>query len=264
MTIKFIACDLDGTLLNGQGAISARTQAVIKLAQDKGAIFSIATGRMFCSALQFASLLETKGPVISYNGALVKEAVTGQVLRSLPLDLAAAGEVLAYCKEKGWYAQKYENDFLYVHSLTGYAERYSKKVNVPVEAQGEAFYEFVQPPDKLMLVVEPEEQPSILADLKEKFAGKVFITTSNSRFVEIIRPGVNKAAALKFVCSHLGVDSSEVMAIGDSFNDMEMLEYAGVGVAVENADPQVKAISDFVTLSNDNDGVAKAIEKYVL
>ena len=95
-------------------------------------------------------------------------------------------------------------------------------------------------------------------------ARDVFITTSNNRFIEIIRPNVNKGSALAYLCDYYDIDRAEVMALGDSFNDMEMIEFAGVGVAVANAAQELKDVCDFVTSSNLEDGVALAIEKHAL
>lgn len=264
MAIKLIACDLDGTLLDEDNRISERTKAAVKAAQAQGVRFCIATGRMFRSARQFADLLELETPIISYNGALIKDTVTENILRSAPLDISVAEQVLFYCRENDWYVQKYVNDNLYVKALTGYAERYSKRVNVPVIAEGDDFCKLLQAPDKLMLVVDPDEQPKILAKLKQVFAKDVFITTSNNRFIEIIRPNVNKGSALAYLSDYFNIDKAEVMALGDSFNDMEMIEFAGLGIAVENAAQELKEVCDFVTSSNLEDGVAFAIEKHVL
>lgn len=264
MAIKLIACDLDGTLLNYDGQISDRTKEIIKKAQEKGTKFCIATGRMFRSACQFAKILDIKCPVISYNGALIKDFVTDEILYSLPLDISIAQKVLLYCKKNNWYVQKYEDDFLYVESMTGYAQRYAQKVSVPVKAQGDAFYELKQPPNKLMLVVDETKQQDILRELRVFFGEDIFITTSNNRFIEIINPGVNKGTALAYLCRSLNIEKDQVMALGDSFNDIEMLEYAGLAVAMGNAAPELKAVSNFISLDNHNDGVAAAIEEHVL
>ena len=264
MSIKLIASDLDGTLLNKEGQVSERTKTVIKRVQEEGVTFCIATGRMFRSACQFAKELAIKCPVIAYNGVLIKDPVTDKVMHSTPLDIKVAREVLLYCKKKNWYVQKYEGDFLYVESITGYTERYSSKVNVSVEAQGSAFCQLRQPPYKLMIILEPQEQAAVLQELNEIFGKDIFVTTSNTKFVEIINPCANKGNALSYLCDILDIRKEEVMALGDSFNDIEMLEYAGLAVAMENAVPELKLVSDFVSLDNQKDGVAIAIEKYVL
>lgn len=264
MTIKLIACDLDGTLLAGDKNISGTNILFVKKAMEKGVFFCIATGRMFCSAVQFADVLGLDGPLLAYNGALIKDIGKDEVLRAMPLDKAAAQEILLYCREKDLYIQKYLSDRLYVKSATETAKAYSSKIRVPFVEEGEAFFSLSGAPSKLMLIVKEELRDEIMAELKAKFAQKVFITTSNPRFIEIVRPDVNKGEALTWLASKMGIKMDEVMAIGDSYNDMEMLQQAGVSVATENAEPGIKEMCSFVTATNDEDGVAKAIDRYIL
>ncbi|MDR2007187.1 MAG: Cof-type HAD-IIB family hydrolase [Acidaminococcales bacterium] len=264
MRIKLIACDLDGTLLTSGHTVSVRVRAAINAARAAGALFCIITGRMFCSARSFAEFLSLDTPLAAYNGALIKGAKTGEVYFSRPIDMAIAGEILSFARENGLYLQKYINDRLYVEKINEKARNYSQQINVPAQAEGDAFYDLSAPPDKLLFVVDPAEKPAVARAIERKFSGRVFITSSSPRFIEIVCPGVNKGEALAFIARLLRVERQAVMACGDSFNDLEMLNFAGLSVAVDNAAPEVKAAADFVSLSNDKDGVAVAIEKYVL
>ncbi|MDR3349522.1 MAG: Cof-type HAD-IIB family hydrolase [Acidaminococcales bacterium] len=264
MRIKLIACDLDGTLLNSGHTVSERTRAAINGARAAGARFCIITGRMFCSAVRFAEFLSLDTPLAAYNGALIKGAANGRVYFSQPIDRETAQEILSFAKANGFYLQKYVNDRLYVEKINEKARSYAQKVNVSAHAEGDAFYELSAPPDKLLFIVDPAEKSAVAQAIERKFSGRVAITSSGPRFIEIIRIGVNKGEALAYIARFLRVGRRDVMACGDSFNDLEMLDFAGLSVAMNNAAPEIRAAADFVSLNNDEDGVALAIEKYVL
>lgn len=264
MDIKLIACDLDGTLLADDLTVSKRTRAAVRKVREGGIKFCLATGRMFCSAARFAGLLELDTPLIAYNGALIKDVPTGKVYLSKPLERAAAGEVLVFGRENGFYAQKYVHDRLYVERLTERTERYSRRIGVRAEEEGEEFYRLSSSPDKILFVVDPARQAFLLDELQRRFAGRIFVTSSSDHFVEVISPGVNKGDALAWLAGLWRIERTAVMAVGDSFNDLEMIRWAGTGVAMGGAPPQIRAAADFVTAGNNENGVAAALEKYVL
>jgi Cof subfamily protein (haloacid dehalogenase superfamily) len=264
MRIRLIACDLDGTLLTSGHTVSARTVAAIDGARAAGAQFCIITGRMFRSAVRFAELLSLDTPLAAYNGALIKSAKTGEIYFSRPLEMKIAGEILSFARKRGLYLQKYLNDRLYVEKINEKARSYSQKVSVAAQEEGDAFYDLSAPPDKLLFVVEPSEQAQVADEIQREFAGRVFVTSSSPRFIEIVSCGVNKGEALAVISRLLRVERQAVMACGDSFNDAEMLDFAGLSVAMGNAAPEIKAAADFVSAGNDEDGVALAIERYAL
>ena len=264
MKIKLVACDLDGTLLTDELKISRRTAETIRRAQAAGVKFCIATGRMFRSALRFAEELALDTPLIAYNGALLKDVRTGEVYFSQPMELTAAREVLDFARNNGLYVQKYIDDQLYVEKINEQAASYSYKVRVEAKEQGPDFYRLDTPPDKLLFIVEPARRQAIIEELLGLFAGRASITSSSPRFVEVLNHNVSKGAALCLLARLFSLNPEEVMACGDSHNDLEMLTYAGVSVAMGNAEAPVKSAADFVTAGNEADGVALALEKFVL
>ncbi len=264
MKIKLVACDLDGTLLTANNFISDKTKTNIKLLQNMGIKFCIATGRMFISALPYAKFLELDTPIISYNGALIKDSKSLDVYYSKPLDIVVAKQVLQYGKDNNLYMQKYVEDNLYAEKIINISDIYSKKVGIKIQALGDDFYNVKTAPNKIMFIVEPLKQQAIINEMKSIFAGTAFITSSSKRFIELIDISVNKGAALKFLADYYNIAMAETMAIGDSSNDIDMLDCAGFSVAPENADNIIKDKVDFVSSSNEQDGVALALEKFLL
>lgn len=264
MTIKLVACDIDGTLINKDNLLSEKVIDAVQKATAKGVRFCIATGRMFCSAQIFAKQLGLDTPIISYNGSLVKNAKSEEVYYSVCLDIDVAREVLKLCKENSWHTQKYLNDKLYVKDTNNIAKIYSDKINVPLNLEGDEFYEITDSPNKLMVIVEPSEQKQVIDELSKRFKGRLHVTSSNNRFIELLQSGVNKGIALKRLGELFNISPSEIMACGDSYNDLEMLDFAGVSVVTANADDQVKTYADFITTSCNEDGVAVALEQFGL
>jgi len=262
--IKLIALDLDDTLLDHAKKISPRARAAIRSAVQQGVAVTLATGRMYCSALPYALDLDLDIPLITYDGALIKCCQSGETLAHRPLEVQTAAQVLALFKERGWYIQAYVDDVLYVKERDEKARFYEGASAVAAVPIGERLYSLEGAPTKLFSIAEPQELLEICATVKAMFADRLHVVLSSSNYLEMINPAVNKGAALAFLAERLGVKQSEVMAVGDSQNDLEMIEYAGWGVAMANAREEVKSAANAVTNFNNADGVAEAIEKYVL
>ena len=264
MAVRLIASDMDDTLLNSHNVISERNAKAIHKAITKGIIFVIATGRMYVSVKPYADALGLDVPLVTYNGALVKGSKSGKVYYEHPLKLETALELLAYCKEKGYYIQSYQRDELWVKEATVFSAYYTRISGIPATPVGERLYHPEVAPYKLLAMTKPEEFQKVWQDIQQKFAGKVTVTSSRDNFLELMEPGVNKWEAVKAVAESYGIRPEEIMCIGDSNNDLSMIENAGIGVAVANAKPAVQAAAKFVTASNDEDGVAEVIERLTL
>ncbi|WP_425058443.1 Sugar phosphatase YidA [Sporomusa carbonis] len=264
MPIKLIALDLDDTLLDSKLAVSPRAHDAIRQAVARGVTVTIATGRMYRSALPYARQLGLDVPLITYNGALIKSSLSEETLFHQPIKTELADQVLSLCRERGWYVQNYVNDELYVRELDEYANYYSRMSGVPAIAVGDRLYDGRQSPTKMLVMAGKEDIGKIYDTFKAVFGPRLSIVTSKPTFIEITDPAANKGRALAFLADKLQVKQEEVMALGDSGNDIEMLKYAGWGVAMGNASAAVKAVARLETLGNDADGVAEAIEKYVL
>lgn len=264
MPIKLVAVDLDDTLLNSKIAIGPRSGDAIRQAVAQGVIVTVATGRMYRSALPFARQLELDVPLITYNGALIKSALSGTTLLHRTVDLAIAREVLALFKARGWYIQACVDDVLYVAELNDKALNYARLSGIQPVPIGAKLYQLTAAPTKLLTIAEPTEIIDINKTLRAQFGDELYLAISKTNYLEIVNPTVNKGKALAYLAAKFGIKREEVMAIGDSNNDLDMLEYAGWGVAMGNAVDHVKAKAQAVTCGNDEDGVAEAITKFVL
>ena len=260
MAIKLIAIDLDDTLLNSDFEISPRNAAAVHKAQAAGLKVIFATGRMYASAQKFAEQLQLDVPLVSYNGALVKGGLSGKVYEEHPIKLETALALLAYCKERHYYIQAYQGSQLLVKEENAFSRLYTKISGIPATPVGEALYQIKQPPYKLLLMTRPKEFDATWQDVSVRFKGQVDVTSSKDNFLELMEPGINKWNAVSAIGKLYGVNREEIMCIGDSNNDLVMIKHAGLGVAMGNAKESVRQAAKLVTASNNEDGVALAIE----
>lgn len=264
MPIRLVAIDLDDTLLDRRTSVSPRAVAAIRQAVAQGVTVTVATGRMYASALPYARQLGLDVPLITYNGALVKASLSGEVLyhRTIERDLAVA--IMELFRSRNWYIQSYVDDVLYVKEVNDQTRAYEETVKMKAVSMGESFYTKALPPTKLLALARPEEIQERYQTVRRHFGDRLYVALSKPTYLEMTHPAVNKGVALSYLAQKLGIDRREVMAIGDSQNDLDMIEFAGWGVAMGNATDLVKSKADAVTAANDADGVAEAIERYIL
>ena len=266
MTIRLFVTDLDGTLLpTGQLVPTANINAVHDMLNN-GVIFTIATGRMYFASVEIAKSLGVDVPIITYNGALIK-TVSGEVFHSAFLDPDLIVEIVNFCQAHQWHLQSYSNDILYYPEHNDFAKDYEKALNIPEgKAIGwDGLRQCTENVPKLLCISSSaKETAERIKALKAEFGDRINAIRSNAEYTEIIRPEVSKAAAIKILAEKWNIDNSEIMAIGDSYNDLPMLKTAGHSVAMGNAPDDVKAVCEFVTDTCDNNGFAQAVYKYVL
>lgn len=261
---KLIAADLDDTLLNDELQVSPRNRESFILAREKGVIVTIATGRMFRSALPIALDLGIKGPIITYQGALVKGVTDGKIYAHQPVPFELAGEVLDEGYKAGIHMNIYLDDNLYVDTVTEEAQFYVNQAKVDVFPVGNLIRFLDKEPTKILFMGEPSRLDFLRKELKEKFGEALYITKSKPYYLEFMHPKATKMHGLAALAEGLGIFPEEIITFGDSYNDIEMLEYAGLGVAMGNSPQDIKNKANLVTESNNNDGVAQIIEKIVL
>lgn len=263
--IGLIATDLDGTLLDSGGVIPARNVSALKAAIARGIYVTIATGRMFASASRFAAEIGIDIPLICYNGAMVRRP-DGDMLSHRPLDLEAARALLAIFKDRGTYVQAYIDDVLYVKDAgdTNF-QNYLRHFRIDGCVIGDALYRPETPPTKLLAMTGGLEHSKRLADeLHQRFGEQVYVTSSNADFVEMMNPLVDKGRSLALLAESLGVPMEQVMTLGDGENDVEMVSRAGCGIAMANARLRLKEAASVVGPTNDECGVAWAVEQFAL
>lgn len=260
---RMIAIDLDDTLLNRQLKISPRNKEYILRAREAGIQVTLATGRMFRSALPYAKELEINIPIVTYQGALVKAAGTGEVLIHRPVPMDLARETIAWGKRLGYHINIYVDDTLYVEKITPEAEDYSKISGIPAHPVGDLQKFLQQPPTKILFVGESKNLDDLAKEMGTHFGASLHICKSKPHFLEFSHPEATKGHALDALAKGWGFTAEQVIAIGDAPNDLEMISYAGLGAVMGNALPEVKAKADYVTSTNEQDGVAEVIAKFI-
>ncbi len=263
---RLVAIDLDGTLIDRRLTIAPRVQEAIRAVQERGVTVTLASGRMFAATLPFAQQLKITAPLICYQGALVRHPVTGETFFHVPVPQDLAMEVAALAKAKGVQVNAFVDDRLYIERLTPEAQSYIDLARVEPHFVSDLIALLASnPPTKLVLVnLDEGKTDGLLAELSAHFARRLAITKSYPFYTEVIHPDVSKGRALAQLARQLGIPQKEVLAIGDNLNDLSLVEYAGLGVAMGNAAPQVKAAADYVTATLEEDGVAQALELFIL
>ncbi len=261
MEFKLIALDLDGTLLDSEKRMSPRTMRAIALAVDQGVNVTLCTGRMFASTYPFAEDLGLAIPLITYNGALVKNSQNGEVLYQKHVPLEHARYIIELCRQYNCQLNVYSEDRLYVEQEGEVAKQYANKIKVPLYAVDDLAEFLKEPPTKLMAIGDQE----VLKEIRGKLEGReIYMTRSHPRFLELLNPQATKGKGLEVVAQSLGIQREDILAMGDNYNDIEMFKYAGFSVAMENSEEHVKSYANYITATNDDEGVAQAIEELIL
>ncbi len=261
---RLIATDLDDTLLDDNLQISSRNRRALQKAAEMGCVVTIATGRMYRSARPVALELGIEVPIITYQGALVKNARSGAVLAERPVPFGLACEVLAEGYKAGVHMNLYFNDCLYVDSLTEEGTGYARLSGVEQHPVGSLvnYLESVgEDPTKILYIAGPEKVDRLQTALAVKFGGSLYITKSKPNYLEFMHPQATKKHALQDLARSLGIPREDIIVFGDSYNDLDMIGYAGLGVAMANAPAEVREKADYVTDTNNRDGVARFLER---
>ncbi len=263
---KMIAMDLDDTLLDKQLCISETNLSAIKLARESGVKVVLATGRMYRATLPYASELGLDTPAISYQGALVIKPDTGQVLLHRPVPMASALKIVRELKPYGYHINLYMDDNLFIARQSAESRLYKSISGVEAIEVGdleEFLLEKQFDPTKVLVVAREEQLDEIAPGLKSLFGENLHITKSKPHFLEFSHPQATKGHALAEVAGYYGIAREEIIAVGDSYNDLEMLDYAGLSAVVDNARDEIKAKADFVTSANTDGGVARVIRRFI-
>lgn len=269
--IRLIVCDLDGTIVGESNQINPGVKQAIQAAQAKGVQVAIATGRMYQAALRFYQDIGSTLPLMSYQGALMKHPQTGEVLQHLTLPSEAARKLLDYFEQPELRdllsVHFYIDDRLYVREILPETKLYAERSQVEPISVGDLRLVLDREPTKVLaLSNEPAVIDRLLTSLRQEYTpAELYFTKSVATFFEATHPQVNKGAAVRHLAEDvLGLRPENVMTIGDNFNDLEMIQYAGIGVAMGNAPDGVKAVAKWVAPDVEADGAVAAIEQFVL
>ena len=254
-----IATDFDRTLVWEDVTLHARTLAAIRRARDADIPVIVVTGRMVHSIRRAFAPAGIDEPMICYQGAVVADAA-GNWLRHEPIPLELARDTIAALAEEGWSPNVYVDDQLYVDRDTPEVKRYTKLNDVTVTEVGPLLDWLDAPPTKLVVVGDPKKLDALELHMKERFGDREHISKSLPYFLEFAQQGVTKGAGLDFLSEHMGFTKEQTVAFGDGENDIELMEWAGYSVAVENAHDRVKAIADWICPPAADEGVAQVLE----
>jgi 5-amino-6-(5-phospho-D-ribitylamino)uracil phosphatase len=271
---RMLVADVDGTLMARNGHVAPRVRAAVTDALAAGTLVVLATGRWFRSAQPIARELGLDLPIILHNGALVKDLVTGEVLDHCHLARDLAEQAIRVVRDHGLQPMVYENAFGGELLLTGPAEldspftaRYlaTKSEHLRRVPLGEL--RLTDDPIQLAVADTADRADPLIAELARgpwQTVTSMTLAVPEARFVEVLSPGCSKARAVERLAAAHGVSMDEVIAVGDNYNDLDMIEAAGLGVAMGNAPDEVRGRADVVVPTVDEDGLAVAIERYVL
>ena len=264
MSIKMVATDIDGTIYKHGIGFNQPVIDCIKNLEKNGVKVILITGRMHKSAKKIADILGLKNPIVSYQGALVRDNSEEEKIiyeRYIPEHLAL--KILKWAKDNKIDTNLYLNDNLYVEEANDCTNRYTGDLNVPFTVA--PFNTLtVKNVNKILLIDynDKDRVTRIAEELKKQFP-ELYIVKSTNYFCEICHPEATKGDGLKCLQEYYGIKKEETLTIGDHNNDIELLLAGGVKVAMGNSSEELKAISDYVTDTVDNDGFVKAIEKFV-
>ena len=269
--IKLLVLDIDGTIAGQSNTLSHPVKEVIAAVQSKGIKVAIATGRMYCSALRFHQEIGSTLPLVAYQGAWIQDPNTQEIHRHLSVSREIALQLLEYFEQPDLRSllsvHFYINDQLYVREITKETESYQQRCGVNAIPVGDLRQLLDHEPTKILALCDDASLiQQLLTNLRHRYKPtELYMTTSVATFLEAANTHVNKGNAVRYLAEEmLGLESHNVMTIGDNFNDVEMLSYAGISVAMGDAPDQVQAIADWVAPSVELDGAAIAMEKFLL
>lgn len=259
--IKMVVSDIDGTIYTPETGISSEVKNCIQNLEKKGIKFVLATGRTYASAKYMADLTGVKCPLIAYQGALVC-SYEGRILDSKYLDAASARKITADFRKRGIHLNVYVNDTLYVENDDEYIKDYIGDKGIDY-FKAASFDDLDFSKLNKMLAIKYDEKfiDDLILELRNTYP-EIYTVKSFKYFCEIADKNVSKGNAVKFLASMYGIKEEEILAIGDQNNDIEMIKTAGIGIAMGNGTPEIKAQADYITDTVQNNGFVKAVQKF--
>ena len=264
MRYKLMAIDMDGTILDPQKKIRKNTVLAIQKAIDLGVYFVISTGRPSQGVEKYSEISEIASFIITYNGAVIFSPKEQRVLYEVCLEEKVALEITHFGKKLGATMCLWVKNKLYAFELNERVDYYASLSGIKPILINDLKHLVCEGVTKALWFDDADVIKEYQKKLKGNLKGNVTYCTSDPCFLEFFSGEASKGNALRFLEQHLNVERSKMIAIGDGMNDLTMLEYAGLGIAMDNAPDELKSLADDITLSNDEDGVVHVIEKYIL
>lgn len=263
-----IVSDFDGTLRKSEGGISEGNVRAIQDFVAAGGVFAFCTGRMLSSIMPYAKKLGLKGLVVAYQGAIIADIESGKLLRDVRIPVADAAEICDFLIGLRRHIHVYDGDDVYMNrddEMKRYYETVCGVCGILTEYDIAKFVrEKKISPQKVLAMNPKEENEEIFRKVHARFGERFDVTSSSEFLVEVTSKDCNKGGALQFLCDYYKIPLDKTVAIGDNYNDIPMIRKAGLGVAVSNGVDRLKACADYITRSNDEDGVGYVIRKFGL
>ncbi|MNI25068.1 Sugar phosphatase YidA [compost metagenome] len=264
LPFKLIACDMDGTLLGADHQLSLRTIGTLRAVAERGATILLATGRMLGAVRNHLDRIDLPGIVVAHNGALVKHASSGHIYHHERLPILIARGVIELTVERSHIRIHWNcDDEIYITGENPLSAKFSADLEVALQVI-HSFADLTEEPTSLLVMGSREELVPVLEEILARYKGQVdyvFIPWYDNVWqLQFLPLGTSKGKGVLSVASLLGISPEEIVSFGDSYNDLELIRDTGLGIAMDNAVPEIKQIARFVTLSHQEDGVAAALE----
>lgn len=273
MEKKLLVLDIDGTLVNNQKQITPRTKEALFQAMEAGHSVMIASGRPTPGVQRYVDELQMAkygGYTLTYNGARVQECSSGKDIYEKRLSRDLLPMLYDFAKTHDLGIITYENDLsknpqvLSGRRLDDWI-LWEAKINGLTVGERDDFLDYVNyDVYKVLMTADPEKSEGYMNELRDMLGVRANVMRSEAFFIEITARGIDKAGTLERVIGPVGVSQNNTICCGDAFNDISMVKYAGVGVAMGNAKPEVKEVADYITASNEEDGIAQVVERFLL
>lgn len=261
---RLAAIDLDKTLLDSEYQLTEYNLSAVRELANNSVTVVLASGRMHRTIMPFSRQIGLEEPVISYNGALIKHLKTDETVYHIPIKTDLASEIIEKCARMNLHLNFYLNDVLYVVELNKWSELYDTRTGAKSNPVGNLHKFDGKEPTKLQIVSAPKKIDNLTGLFKEQFGRQLYVVRTQPEYIEFMNPEASKGRALLIVAQKLNIPKEQVVAFGDSENDKSMMEVASFSIAMGNSTDELKAFADFVTTTNEEDGVAAAIYELLL
>ena len=261
---KLLAVDIDGTLLNSSGVLTTKTLQLITELNNQDYIFVLSTGRPLIGAKAISKQIPFDIPIIGGNGAIVATSQSHKIIVQKDLDKDVAREIIKIATQYQASLVIWCQDELFINRKDKYTEKYGSLASSYPQLPDDLSVIYSKDITKIIWFDEPERLKAIQKEIKPRLKNKANFFTSNPTYLEFVNKEASKAKALQVIKTYYSLKRSEIVAVGDGFNDVAMIQYAGLGIAMANADEEIKQQADFVTLTNDEGGVDFVIENFFL
>lgn len=268
MKYRLLVLDLDGTLTNKKKEITKHTRDTLLQAQEKGIKIVLASGRPTYGIMPLAKELKLdqyEGFILAYNGGQIIDCKTGELMYENVLDPEVYPYLYACAKDNGFQILSYKDEYIISENAEDQYVQHEAFLNKMPSKTVENFLEVIDfPVPKCLIVGDPQPLSLLEPVMKKELESKMNVFRSEPFFLELVPNGIDKARCLAVLLDELGMTPQEMIACGDGFNDLSMIQFAGLGVAMKNAQEPVREAADFITLSNEEDGVAHVVERFIL